>query len=111
MVLAAVTVAVVTTVGIPPLIERSKTGAAIKPAQQRSVRIQGPDKGRRFAGEIGEDALGHIASEIGRTGLTQGRRVNRVRVTHDDVAERGFPAVFSVIAQQLGIGRIAHLTQ
>jgi hypothetical protein len=31
-------------------------------------------------------------------------------MTDDDFAERSFVAVFDVIAQQLGVGRFAHLT-
>jgi hypothetical protein len=63
-----------------------------------------------LAGEIGEDALGHVAREIGGIDLAQRGGKDEVRVTRDDFGKGGFPAMFGLGAEQLGVGLVLHLT-
>ncbi|MCX6925761.1 MAG: hypothetical protein NT154_21510 [Verrucomicrobia bacterium] len=42
--------------------------------------------------------------------LAQGGGIDEVGVPSDDFAERGLGSVFGVVAEQLGVGHILHLT-
>lgn len=91
-------------------IARREPRATIQPADETCLGTQMRADGAGFTGEIGEDALGHVAREVGGIDLPQRRRIDEIGVTRDYLGKGGFRAAFGVVAEQLGIGLIVHLT-
>ncbi len=73
------------------------TCGAIKPTREGSLCGQRGGQRPRFAGEVGKDALGDFARQLGRAHLPPRSRINQVGVPGDDFAEGRFrllPGVF-----------------
>ena len=74
--------------------------------------VHGHCAGERMslAGEIGENALGDVLGQIGRTDLGQGGSICHIRMAVDELAEGGIIVVFHGVTQQLDVGWFLHLT-
>ena len=87
---------------IAPEVERDVPGATAKPTRERCVLRQPGRQRSRSARQTDEDALGNLGGILGRTHLSPGGGIDEVRMSADEFSERGFVAVLSVIAEQLG---------
>ena len=94
---------------VAQLVEGRKSRAAVEPANEGCAIRQFLRQRPGLAREIGKDALGDVASEIGRIHAPHRSRIHEVRMPCDDLAERGFVTVLGVSALQLCVRLLVHL--
>lgn len=82
-------------------VGRDETRADEQPARERAPASEG---GRLF-GQIGEDELGHIPSQVHiSVHLTEGGGIDQIQVSIDQLRERGAPGMLEVVFEELRVG-------